>query len=318
MAEKKEKKKGRLKAFLKILLIASLVGVTVLIYGYFAFEYNRLKGFSFNPVQDWRSYISFLMSKIPFVNRYVKYEPLQILTAQEYFQEISRSAALRAQQILDEARKTMVQAQDQLKVVEAERQTVLKMRKEWEDKMLQVEAALKRLQSPDDIKKISETISNADPAAIAPVLASDEYSVDSIAAALVYLSSDLRADLLTELGKVNTAKAAQVMNKIASVENIIGDLREKEKQLDQRQKQLTNELSSLIDAGLIRELSVQSLKEFTNDEILQMIDSLSLDENSVMVMLSFLDSERSKEILKQIKEQKPLLFQKLVLKGVSL
>ncbi|MEJ5229550.1 MAG: hypothetical protein WHT65_06075 [Pseudothermotoga sp.] len=318
MAEKKERKKGRMKAFLRILLIAILIGFTVLVYGYFAFEYNRLKGFSFNPIQDWRSYIAFLMSKIPYVNKYVKYEPLQVLTAQEYFEEISKSAALRAQQILDEARKTMAQAQDQLKVVEAERQTVLKMRKEWEDKMLQVEAALKRLQSPEDIKKISETISSADPAAMAVVLASDEYSVDSIAAALVYLSSDLRADLLSELGKINAAKAAQVMNKIASVENIIGDLIEKEKQLEERQRQLVSELSSLIDARLIRDLAVQSLKDFTNDEILKMIDSLSLDENSVMVMLSFLSAERSKEILKQIKEQKPLLFQKLVLKGVSL
>ncbi|WP_041082621.1 hypothetical protein [Thermotoga profunda] len=317
MAEK-QKKKGRLKAFLKIIIIAIFISFTVLVYGYFVFEYNRIKGLSMNPIEDWKSYFAFLLSKIPYVNKYVKYEPLQILSPAEYFQDISKAASQRAQQILEEAKKTKTQAEEQLKLVEAERKIVIEMRKNWEDRLLQVEAAIKKLQNPEDIKKISETISNADPAAIAPVLASDAYTIDSIAAALTGLSSDLRADVLTELGRLNPAKAAQVMNKIASVEGILRDLEERQKQLEQRQKQITEELSSLIDAKVVKDLSIEFLNQFTDEQILQMIDSLSLDENSVTVILSILKQERSKEILKKLKDQKPELFQKLVLKGVNL
>ncbi|MFN3284214.1 MAG: hypothetical protein ACK40Q_08305, partial [Pseudothermotoga sp.] len=215
MAEK-QKKKGNLRTFLKIIAIALFISFTILVYGYFIFEYNRVKGFVMNPIEDWKSYLAFLLSKIPYVSKYVRYEPLQILSPQEYFQDISRAASQRAQQILEEARRVKSQAEEQLKLIEAERKVVLQMRKNWEDKLLQLETAIAKLQSPEDIKKISETISSADPAAIAPVLASNEYSTDSIAAALTNLSSDLRADVLTELGKLYPAKAAQVMNKIAS------------------------------------------------------------------------------------------------------
>ncbi len=317
MAEK-QKKKGKLKTFLKIIAIALFISFTILVYGYFVFEYNRVKGFVMNPIEDWKSYLAFLLSKIPYVKKYVRYEPLQILSPQEYFQDISRAASQRAQQILEEAKKAKSQADEQLKLVEAERKIVLQMRKNWEDKLLQLEAAIARLQSPEDIKKISETISSADPVAIAPVLASGEYSVDSIAAALTNLSSDLRADILTELGKLNPAKAAQVMNKIASVEELIKGLTESKKQLEERQKQVANELSLLVDARTIRDLSVEFINQFTDEQIIQMIDSLVLDENSVMVLLSILKQERSKEILKKLKDQKPQLFQKLILKGVSL
>lgn len=317
MAEK-QKKKGKLKTFLKIIIIAFFISLTVLVYGYFVFEYNRVKGFVMNPIEDWKSYFAFLLSKIPYVNKYVKYEPLQILSPQEYFQDISKAASQRAQQILEEARKAKSQADEQLRLVEAERKIVLEMRKNWEDKLLQLEAAIKKLQSPEDIKKISETISSADPAAIAPVLASNEYSVDSIAAALTNLSSDLRADILTELGKLNPAKAAQVMNKIGSIEEIIKDLSENKKQLEEKQKQIANEFSLLIDAKIIRDFSIQFINQFTDEQILQMIDSLVLDENSVMAILSVLKQERSKEILKKLKDQKPELFQRLVLKGVNL
>ncbi|ABV34371.1 MULTISPECIES: hypothetical protein [Pseudothermotoga] len=317
MAEK-QKKKGRLKAFLKIIIVALFVSLTILIYGYFVFEYSRIKGLSANPVEDWKSYISFLLSKIPYVDRYVKYEPLQILSPSEYFEEISRAASTRAQQILEEAKSAKSQAEEQLKLVEAERKIVLQMRKEWEEKMLQLEANTGKLQSTEDIKKITETISSADPTGIAPVLASNAYTVDSIAAALSNLSPDLRADVLTELGKINPEKAAQVMNKIASVEEIISSLNERERQIEEKQKQLVNELSLMIDAKIIKDLSFDFIKQFTDEQILQMIDSLSLDENSVMIILTSLESERSKEILKRLKDEKPGLFQKLVLKGVSL
>ncbi len=317
MAEK-QKKKGRMKAFLKVIIIAIFVSFTVLVYGYFVFEYNRIKGLATNPIEDWKSYFAFLLSRIPYVNKYVKYEPLEILSPWEYFQDISKTASLRAQQILEEAKKAKSQTDEQMKLLQEQRKVILQMRKSWEDKLLQVEMDLKRLQNPEDIKKISETISSADPAAIAPVLANDAYTVDSIAAALTNLSSDLRADVLAELGKINPAKAAQVMSKIASVEEIIKNLQEKQKQLDERQKQLISEMSSLIDAKIIKDLSVEFLNQFTDEQILQMIDSLTLDENSLMVILSALKEERSKELLKKLKDQKPELFQKLVLKGVNL
>jgi hypothetical protein len=56
----------------------------------------------------------------------------------------------------------------------------------------------------------------------------------------------------------------------------------------------------------------------SDEEILNMIDSLSLDENAVLVLFSKLQSERTKEIMKKLKDRNERLFQKLVLRGVSL
>ncbi|MFN3284112.1 MAG: hypothetical protein ACK40Q_07780, partial [Pseudothermotoga sp.] len=106
--------------------------------------------------------------------------------------------------------------------------------------------------------------------------------------------------------------------KIASVEELIKSLTENKKQLEEKQKQVTREFSLLIDAATIRDLSIEFINQFSDEQIIQMIDSLVLDENSVMAILSILKQERSKEILKKLKDQKPQLFQKLVLKGVTL
>lgn len=314
----KEKKKGKLRAFLKALAIVLIIGFTVLVYGYFAFEFQRLQGLGIRPIEDWRSYISFLLSKIPYVNRFIKYEPLQILLPSQYFERMASATTERVQQMLQQLKQEREQLEKERQKIEAERRLVLEMKRAWEEKNLQLEAALKKVQTPEDVEKVSQTIANADPAAIAPVLASESYSVESIALALLRLDATTRADVITELGKLNPNKAAEIMNNIASFEMISKGLAELNKQLEEKQKQINAQLSSLIDASTIQTLSVEFLRQLSNDEILDMVESLSLDENAVMVLFSKLQTERIKELMKKLKERNEQLFHRLVVRGVSL
>ncbi|MCS7174169.1 hypothetical protein [Pseudothermotoga sp.] len=314
----KEKKKKRFAAFMKALAIVLFLGFTVLVYGYFVFEFQRLQGIGVKPLEDWRSYISFLLSKIPYVNRYVKYEPLQILTPSQYFERMATATTERTQQILQQIKQEREQLTRDRQKLEAERRLILEMRKTWEEKNLQLETALRKLQIPEDVEKVSQTIASADPAAIAPILASEKYSVESIAFAVAKLDATTRADVISELGKLNPNKAAEIMNKIASVEQISKDLSTLKQELEKKEKQINSQLSSLIEASLIQILSVELLRQMNDEEILSMIDTLSLDESSVMVLFSKLQSERVKELMKKLKDRNNVLFQKLVLRGVSL
>lgn len=314
----KEKRKKKFAAFMKALLIVLLIGFTVLVYGYFAFEFQRLQGIGVKPLEDWRSYISFLLSKIPYVNRYVKYEPLQILTPSQYFERMATATTERVQQLLQQVKQEREQLERERQRLEAERRLVLEMRKTWEERNLQLEAALKKIQAPEDVEKVSQTIASADPVAIAPVLASEKYSVESIAFALAKLDATTRADVISELGKLNPNKAAEIMNNIASVEQINKDLSTLKQELEKKEKQINSQLSSLIEASLIQTLSVEFLRQLSDEEILGMIDSLSLDESSTMVLFSKLQPERVKELMKKLKDRNNVLFQKLVLRGVSL
>jgi flagellar motility protein MotE (MotC chaperone) len=313
-----QKKKKRFAAFMKAFAIVLFLGFTVLVYGYFAFEFQRLQGLGVRPIEDWRSYISFLLSKIPYVNRYVKYEPLQMLYPSQYFERMASATTQRVQQLLQQLNQEREQLERERQQLEAQRRLVLEMRKTWEDKNLQLEAALKRIQVPEDVEKVSQTIASADPAAIASVLASEKYSVESIAMALSKLDATTRADVISELGKLNPNKAAEVMNNIASFELVSKNLSELHKQLEERQRYINSQLSSLIEANVVQTLSVEFLRQMSDEEILNMIDSLSLDENAVLVLFSKLQSERTKEIMKKLKDRNERLFQKLVLRGVSL
>ncbi|AJC73965.1 hypothetical protein AJ81_06915 [Pseudothermotoga hypogea DSM 11164 = NBRC 106472] len=313
-----QKKKKKFAAFLKAFAIILFLGFTVLVYGYFAFEFQRLQGLGVRPIEDWRSYISFLLSKIPYVNRYIKYEPLQMLFPSQYFERMASATTERVQQLLQQLNQEREQLDRERQQLEAQRKLVLEMKKTWEEKNLQLEAVLKKIQVPEDVEKVSQTIASADPAAIASVLASEKYSVESIAMALSKLDATTRADVISELGKLNPNKAAEVMNNIASFELVSKNLSELNKELEERQRYINAQLSSLIEASVVQTLSIEFLRQMSDEEILNMIDSLSLDENAVLVLFSKLEPERTREIMKKLKDQNERLFQKLVLRGVSL
>lgn len=299
-------------------MIALFIGFTILVYGYFIFEYNRLKGINVQPFEGWRSYISYLLSNTPYVNRFVKYEPLKILTVGQYFEESAQATLERVQQLLAEINAKSQQLVLDFQTLELSRKAVLELRKSWEEKNLELDILLQRLRMPEDIKKISETLKEADPANIANVLASENLSATSIATALLALDAATRSDIIAELGRIDPAKAADVINEIGSVEKIVNDLTTLSANLEKKRQQLVRQESALIEAEILKKLFSEVLRNMSDEQILKMIDTLSLDETSVMVIFSQLPVERIKELLKQIRDQKPELFEKLVVKGVSL
>ncbi len=317
MAEEKRRKKS-VRVFFKALLLALFIGFTVLVYGYFVFEYNRLKGINIQPFEGWRSYVSFLISKLPYVNRFVKYEPLMIMTAGQYFEESAQGVVERVEQILSEINAKGQQIAQDFQTLEISRNALLELRKSWEEKNLEIDMILHRIRTPEDVKKVTETLKQADPSNIARVLASERFSVISVAAALHSMDATTRSDILSELGKIDANKAAEVMNELGSVEKILGDLDKLSKDLEKKRQELVKQEASLIETQVLKKVIAEVLRSMSDQQILRMIDSLSLDEISVMMIFSQLPIERVKELLKQIRDQKPELFERLVVKGVGL
>ncbi len=317
MAEEKRRSKGFI-VFLKAFLIALFVGFTILVYGYFVFEYNRLKGINIQPFEGWRSYVSFLISKIPYVNRFVKYEPLKIMTPGLYFEESATAAVERVRQILAEIQAESQQLAQDFQTLETSRKAVLELRKAWEEKNLEMDMLLRRLRTPEDVKKVADTLKQADPANAAVILASERFSVVSIAAAMQSIDATTRSDILSELGKIDADKAAEVMNELGSIEKILADLDRLNKDLEKKRQELNKYEASLMEAELLKKVAIEALQAMNEQQILKMIDSLSLDEVSVMTLFSHLPIEKVRELLKQIRDQKPELFERIVARGVGL
>jgi len=319
LAEKKEeKKKGKLKAFLKVFAIILVISIVALMYGYISFEMQKIRGLSATPFEDWRSYVSYLMSKIPFVNRYIHYEPLKILTPSKYFEETLSRALERSNQILNEAQNKYQEAIREEQFVKNMRQTVLDMKDTWKEKLLALEIQLSMMKSPEDLDRIVELFTNGSPKDLASTLASEQLSSKTIAAALSQTPAEIRAEIVSELAKIDPDKSASITALMGSVEEITKSLEQTADALEKRFKELANQQASIIEAEFIRNKAISYINEMSSEEIMKMIDMLSLDENSVITILSIVNVNKAKELLDHIKSKNPELFQRVVIKGVSL
>jgi len=319
LAEGKEKKKkGKFKAFLKAFAIILVISIAALMYGYISFEMQKIRGLSATPFEDWRSYVSYLMSKIPFVNRYIHYEPLEILTPSRYFEETLSKALERSNQILSEAENKYQEAIREEQFVKNMRQTVLDMKDTWKEKLLALEIQLSTMKNSGDLDKIVELFTNGSPKDLANTLASEQLSSKTIAAALSRTPAEIRAEIIGELAKIDPDKSASITALIGSVEEITKSLEQTANALEKRFEELANQQASIIEAELIRKKAISYINEMSSEEIMKMIDLLSLDENSVITILSIIDVDKAKELLDCIKSKNPELFQRVVVKGVSL
>jgi len=85
--EQNEEKSKKKKVSVKIIMFFLLAMIVAWFVGYYLFEVYRLGQYNIKFLEDWRSYTAFLLSKIPYINRFVKYEPMKVLTVEDFYKE---------------------------------------------------------------------------------------------------------------------------------------------------------------------------------------------------------------------------------------
>jgi flagellar motility protein MotE (MotC chaperone) len=222
MAKKaKAVKKKRGKAVFFGVAILFTIGLLVLIFGYIDFEFKKIGETGVTPLSDWRSYLSFLLSKVPFVKNYVKYEPRQIIKPSAYYTEIYESyiekiekdrkeleekhTLLGEKEVKLNSQEFQIKARtEELNLVE---ERLLSEKTQWEDQKQKFE-------------QLADWYENSDTGQIALALSSYQISIEEIVSGLRLVDSGIAAEIIGELAALNPDKAAMILSYLAGKEVI--------------------------------------------------------------------------------------------------
>lgn len=219
MAKEKKKRKVKLRVIFTIVIVTFALGLLGLIYGYIDFEFKKLSEYGVTPLTDWRSYLSFLLSKVPWVNQFVEYVPRKIMAPGTYYTEIYEAYIEKMQKdsrTLEETSSQIAKKQNELDIFEHKLKSL-------EQELLMKEEKLESelsnwADSQAKLKQLSDWLSNSDSTLIAPALVSNELAVEEIVGALRLLDSAIAADIVGQLGILNPIKAAQILASLAGKE----------------------------------------------------------------------------------------------------
>lgn len=210
----KKGKRGRKAKLIFVLIVISLIIIFV---DYTFYEYRKLRLAGAKPFSDWRSYASYRLGKLPFISRYIKYEPLEIQPAETFYTE-KLEAVLKG---LEEKRAELEKMKQE---IEAERAKIedLKTQLEAKEKELQQketvlnEAIAKWNDRNEKMNKLASWIASSDPQQIAPALAATDVSVELLADTLRLLPDDTAAEVLQALATIDPQKVARVISTMGS------------------------------------------------------------------------------------------------------
>jgi len=215
MAEKKPKKKRSFKTVLIFFFVGIIIAVFLLTFGYIGFEFNRLSYMNMSLANDWRSYLSYITGKIPFLNNFIKYKYLEIGDPLYVQNEI---VSMRLQAIKEQSDEVSVKNSDLQKMmtdISAQASSLAIQKQELEKKsteLTQRESILADYETR--VQKLASWFGEATPQQIAVALSRDEVGIDLLVDALYRLRSDSASDILTALSNVNPQKAAQIIAKL--------------------------------------------------------------------------------------------------------
>lgn len=217
--KKQNKEKSKKRVSIKIILSFLIVLIIGWFVGYYLFEVYRLGQYNINLFKDWRSYTAFLISKVPYLNRYVKYEPMRVLTVEEFYKEQFLVYQKRLEEQSEELRKKAEELKQFEKNIEEEKEKLEQLRGEVEREKKDLEKEKAEWTNyKNRLKTLSDWLASADPAKIVPAIAEKSVSVELLVDALRMLSSDTAAEILQALSNIDPKKAADVLVKLGSKE----------------------------------------------------------------------------------------------------
>jgi len=214
-------KKKKAKLIFLLLTIIMTVGLLVLIFGYIDFEFKKIGETGLSPLSDWRSYLAYLMSNVPVVKNYVKYEPRKIVKPSVFYTEIYESYIEKIEidrQTLENRADELNEKDQRLKQLEVEINT------RTQELNLKEERLLSETNNWEDQQKryqqLADWYANGDTAQIALALSSNQISIEEIVSGLRLVESGIAAEIVGALANLNSDKAAQILAYLAGKEVI--------------------------------------------------------------------------------------------------
>ncbi|AMW31911.1 hypothetical protein SAMN04488510_1138 [Fervidobacterium changbaicum] len=291
------------------ILIGVLIVAVIFFYGYSSYLISQIYGKEASTFQAWRNYFGLLFSKVPIVKNFVQYEPINVFTAKEYFESAYEQYASQ----LDAKLKELEEKETLLAKKESEVNKLLEALKtvenNWKEQRLKEQ--LNKVEDTTTLKRLQDlvdTFLNSDPPQLRRLMNAENMSVETLALILSKLPADTRAELLQELTAVNPVKAAQVVEKIGGVDQIISDIENKIQDLEAKINELVSYEAQIITVDGFRKGLSAYLSEMPYEEIWNMVEKISKKPDLVFYILSNVDDQTRIRLLKDIKDKNEELF----------
>lgn len=212
-------KKGKAKRVIITLMVLFVFIILALIYGYIDFEFKKIGESGVTPLSDWRSYVSYLLEKVPVIKNYVEYTPRQVIKPQQYYSEIYETYI----QKIEEDRLALERKAAQLDSFENELEQLsgtLNARREELD--LKEERLVSEMTAWESTKErfqdLANWFENGDEALLAQAIASDEIDVEEIVGGLRLIDPGIAAAIVGELAQINQDKAGRILANLSGKE----------------------------------------------------------------------------------------------------
>ena len=294
---------------LKILFVLVLLLSVLLMYGYLKFELEKVYGEDFRLFQDWRSFVAFLLSKIPFLGERIEYKPMKVMSPKEYYSSVLRDYVKTYDEKLSEVLKREEEVEKKEKVLKMEESVLANLKEEWQKKREELAVKEKNLEEYEKkIEDITKILLEADPEELSTMMNSEKLSPVTLAVILKKVPPDVSAEFLQALTKINPEKAASVVKEMVSVEKIEENLKNLLEETKRNLEDLIRKEGELFDKKKYLEVVAGVLRDMEDTLIVDFLKVLKIDAETFRLLLTKLPQDRAEEILKIVYRDYPELL----------
>ena len=294
---------------LKILFVLVLLLSVLLMYGYLKFELEKVYGEDFRLFQDWRSFVAFLLSKVPFLSERIEYKPMKVMSPKEYYSSVLRDYVKTYDEKLSEVLKREEEVEKKEKVLKMEESVLANLKEEWQKKREELAVKEKNLEEYEKkIEDITKILLEADPEELSTMMNSEELSPVTLAVILKKVPPDVSAEFLQALTKINPEKAASVVKEMVGVEKIEENLKNLLEETKRNLEDLIRKEGELFDKKKYLEVVAGVLRDMEDTLIVDFLKVLKIDAETFRLLLTKLPQDRAEEILKIVYRDYPELL----------
>ncbi len=311
------KTKKIMKVLIGFLIALSVIGF-IFLYGYSSYVVKQIYGPEASTFEAWRSYLSNIFSKVPVIKNFVKYEPMNVLSAEKYFESIFEGYKQELEKKMEELDAKEQELKGKEQSIDQMLGALKSIETSWKESKLKEE--ISKLDEEISTKRVEEmvrTFAESDPAQIRRLMNADNMSIETLALVLYKLPADTRAELLQSLATVNPTKAAAVTEKMSGVDKLYADIEQKIFELNNRLKEILDIEADIINVDGFKKGIVSFLDSLSYEEISNIAFRLKDKPELVVFLLSKLPNETFVRLLKDIKDKDEELFINVLSRGTK-
>jgi len=302
---------------LKSLLIAIIIAVFLIIVHYLYFESTRLSSCGVDVFNDWRSYIAYIVRKIPFVKEKIKYTPLKIGDPNYYYKNLISNYAEEISLKLEEINKEKESVEKQRKLLELEMGVVKGLQSKWK-KFYETEEFNKKVYQDfeKNVKKLADLMKESDAESVALIINQNNIDVETIAAALKYLPNDASAEIIQALGKINPKKAADVLKRVGSIKEEIENIKAEKEELREEKKKIIQEKMQVLNIKGLEEVISKYINDMTPEQLVDLIKDMNLSVEEVIKIVNLIEPSKRRKFLDSLRREAPDVFVEIFKRGL--